>query len=76
MDQRYKDGIEVRVGEFISYNGQKGTIVFVADRNEYSQAYPQSEWRDKSGFMIEFTNGALLFLDSVDGFVERLSISN
>ena len=69
MDQRYQNGSEVRVGDMISYAGQKGTIMFVADRREYSDSYPESDWPPSiypTGIMIEFTNGARLFLDSPD----------
>jgi hypothetical protein len=73
MDQRYPNGSEVRVGDVVSYNSQRGTVVFVADRQEYSETYPESDWplsRHPTGFMIEFTNGARLFLDSSDEHLE------
>jgi hypothetical protein len=76
MDQRYQDGSEIHVGGVVSYNNQRGTIVFVADRNEYSESHPESNWPQSSnptGFMIQFTNGALLFLDSSDEHLELIT---
>jgi hypothetical protein len=69
MDQRYENGLEIHVGDAVSYSGQLGTVVFVADRREYSGAYPEPEWPQSmypTGFMIEFTNGARLLLDAAD----------
>jgi hypothetical protein len=76
MEQRYQNGLEIRVGDVVSYNRQRGIIVFVADRKEYSESYPESEWpssRHPAGFMIEFTNGARLLLDSSDEYLELVS---
>jgi hypothetical protein len=76
MEQRYQSGSEIRVADVVSYNGQRGTVVFVADRKEYSEMYPESDWplsRYPTGFMIEFTNGARLFLDSSDEHLELIS---
>jgi hypothetical protein len=76
MEQRYQNDSEVHVGDVVSYNGQKGTIMFVADRREYSDSFPESDWppsRYPTGFMIEFTNGACLFLDSQDEDLELVS---
>jgi hypothetical protein len=73
MEQRYQNGLEIRVADAVSYNRQKGVIVFVADRKEYSDTYPQSDWplsHFPTGFMIEFANGARLFLDSSDEYLE------
>jgi hypothetical protein len=75
MDQRYQDGSEVHVADTVSYAGQRGIVVFVADRQEYSDAYPVSDWPPSmypTGFMIEFTNGALLMLDSSDEDLELI----
>ena len=69
MDQRYEDGSEIHVGDAVAYNGQRGAIVIVVDREEYAPSFPKSEWPLKdepTGFMIEFTNGARVFLDSSD----------
>jgi hypothetical protein len=76
MDQRYQNGSEVHLGDVVSYSGQRGAIVFVADRREYSESYPESDWLPSeypTGFMIEFTNGALLRLDSSDEHLELVS---
>jgi hypothetical protein len=73
MDQRYNDGSEIHIGDEVAYNGQKGKIVIVVDRNEYAPTFPKSEWPltdGPTGFMIEFTNGARLFLDSSDEHLE------
>jgi len=76
MEQRYQNGSEIRVADVVSYNRQRGTIVFVADRQEYSETYPESDWplsEHPTGFMIEFTNGARLFLESSDEHLELVS---
>ena len=76
MEQRYQNGSEIRVGDVVLYAGQKGAIMFVADRQEYSNSYPVSDWplsRYSTGFMIEFTNGARLLLDSSDEDLELVS---
>jgi hypothetical protein len=76
MDQRYEDGSEIHVADVVSYSGQRGRVVFVADRHEYSDTYPESEWPQSSypaGFMIEFNNGARLLLDSADEDLELVS---
>jgi len=69
VGQRYENGLEIHVGDAVSYSGQLGTVVLVADRGDYSDAYPESEWPQAmypTGFMIEFSNGARLFLDAAD----------
>ena len=67
ITQRYSDSTEVHVGHRVIYNHQVGTIVFVADHNEYSTDFPKSDWCDtQAGFMIRFDNGALLLLDHPD----------
>lgn len=64
MDQRYSTGREIHVGDRVSYNNQRGRIVFVADRGEFAKGY---EWKDySSGVMIEFDNGARLLLEAAD----------
>lgn len=76
MDHRYTDGSEIHLGDVVSYSNQKGSIVFVADRREYSARYPESDWpasQYPTGFMIEFTNGALLLLDFSDEDLEFIS---
>lgn len=76
MRQRYQNGSEILLADAVAYNGQSGEVVFVADRREYSQAYPESDWPQSSyptGFMIEFNNGARLFLDSSDEHLEFVS---
>jgi len=76
MDQRYQNGHEIHLENVVSYSGQRGIIVFVADRKEYSESYPESDWplsRYPTGFMIEFTNGARLFLESSDEHLEMVS---
>ena len=64
MDQRYSTGQEIHVADRVSYNKQRGRIVFVADRSEYAKGY---DWKERSsGFMVEFDNGARLFLEAAD----------
>ena len=76
MEQRYQNDSEIHVGDIVSYAGQRGAIVFVADKQEYSDKYSESDWpqsRYPTGFMIEFANGARLFLDSSDEDLELIS---
>ena len=76
MEQRYQNGSEIHVGDVVSYREQKGVIKFVADRREYSDLYPESDWPPttySTGFMIEFTNGALLLLNRSDEHLELVS---
>jgi len=76
MDQRYQNGLEIHAGDVVVYGSQPGRIVFVADRQEYSPEYTESEWpasRYPTGLMIEFTNGARLFLDSSDEDLKLVS---
>ncbi len=78
MDQCYEDGSEIHVTDVVSYSGQRGTVVFVADRREYSDTYPESEWPQSAyptGFMIEFSNGARLLLDAADEDLQLVSRS-
>jgi hypothetical protein len=76
MDQRYEDGTEIHVGDEVAYNGQRGKIVIVVDRDEYAPTFPKSEWSlsdEPTGFMIEFTNGARAFMDSSDEHLEVIA---
>ena len=69
MDQCYKDGSEIHVGDEVSYHGWRGQVVIVVDRGEYAPTFPKGEWPlpdEPTGFMIEFTDGGRLFLDSSD----------
>jgi hypothetical protein len=69
MDQRYEDGTEIHVGDEVAFAGHRGKIVIVVDRGEYAPTFPKSEWPladEPTGFMIEFTDGGRLFLDSSD----------
>ena len=67
MDQRYSTGQEIHVGDRVSYNNQRGRIVFVADRGEFEKGY---EWKDySSGLMVEFDNGARLLLEAPDALL-------
>jgi hypothetical protein len=64
MNQRYCDGRDIRLGDRVAYNAQRGRIVFVADRGEYAKEYEPKNY--PSGFMIEFDNGARLLLETAD----------
>ena len=64
IDQRYRTGREIHVGDRVTYNRQLGHIVFVADRREFAEGYEWTEY--SSGIMIEFDHGARLFLEAAD----------
>lgn len=40
MEQRYRNGVEIHLADVVSYNGQNGRVVFVADRLQYSERFP------------------------------------
>lgn len=65
---KYQNGIEARLGDRVKLlNGDTGTIVFSADTNEYSEEYPEKQWRYvKEGVMIETDNGALVRCSNTD----------
>ena len=72
MEQRYCDGHEIHSGDRVRYNNQAGRVVFVADRNEFEPGY---KWEDyPSGVMIEFDNGARLFLVRADDLLIRQTV--
>jgi hypothetical protein len=73
MDQRYKSGEEIHVGDRIRYAGDPGTIVFVIDRNEYSATFPEKDWSHHgSGFMIQNPSYGLVMLNKADEDLEFL----
>jgi hypothetical protein len=62
------------VGDRVTYNGQFGAIVFVADTGEFSPGFLKEHWSDvQHGFMIRFDNGALLQLDEADDHLLRVA---
>ena len=74
----YHNDSEIHAGDVVSYAGQKGAIMFVTDRHKYSDTYPERDWppsRFPTSFMIEFTNGARLFLESSDEDLELVDHS-
>ena len=72
IDQRYTDGAEIHAGDRVAYNGQRGRVAFVADRDEFEAGW--SAWNDHhSGVMIVFENGARLLLPGGDELLVRES---
>lgn len=64
MKLHYNDGREMMLGDEINYNSQKGRIVAVGPRDEFDAKFPKNEWESVGdGYLIEFTNGALLRSD-------------
>jgi hypothetical protein len=59
---KYPDGTEARIGDHVEFsNGEKGTIVFSIDTNEYSNEFPKTQWSYlKKGVMIRTDKGALI----------------
>ena len=73
-EQRYHSGDEIHVGDHVRYAADRGTIVFVIDRGEYSPEYPQSDWSHYgTGFMIETPVYARVMLDEADEDWELLA---
>jgi hypothetical protein len=64
MEQRYSDGHEIHAGDRVTYDGQRGRVAFVADRDEFEPGYDWHEYA--SGVMLEFDNGARLLLGAAD----------
>ena len=63
----YFSGQEIHIEDRVIYAGQSGHIAFVIDNSEYSEEFPEEHWSDyKTGFMIKFENGGLLFLNEAD----------
>ena len=65
VDQRYKTGEQIHVGDRVEYNRQSGRVVFVGNRGEFADGWEKGDYR--TGFMIEFDNGARLLLVEPDG---------
>jgi hypothetical protein len=60
---RYLDGTNVKLGDKVTYNNQKGTIVFLKGTSFDAKRFKPDEWTSVgSGLLIEFENGALLKL--------------
>ena len=59
---KYPDGTEAQIGDRVQFsNGEKGTIVFSIDTNEYSNEFPKKQWSYlKKGVMIKTDKGALI----------------
>ena len=59
---KYPDGTEARIGDRVQFsNGEKGTIVFSIDTNEYSNEFPKTQWSYlKKGVMIKTDKDALI----------------
>jgi hypothetical protein len=74
VDQRYFSGDEIHVRDQVAYNNQHGRVVVVVDRDEYSPDFPKCAYgSERSGFMIKFENGALLFLGEPDRYLSLLA---
>ena len=74
MNPPYGNGSEIHAGDLVSCAHQKRTVVLVADRDEYSTDFPESDGPKSQyprGFMIRFENGARLFLESSDEHLEK-----
>lgn len=73
---KYLDGKTIRRGDRIKLaNGEPGTIVFSIDTNEYSDAFPNTEWEYlKAGVMVKTDAGAFVHLkDPNTNDIEPLS---
>ncbi|MGJ7901578.1 hypothetical protein [Lysobacter sp. 1R34A] len=59
---RYSDGLEVRLGDrVLSYELNRGRIVALIDRGEYSAKFPQAEWDYlERGVLVETDFGGLV----------------
>lgn len=51
---RYRCGAEARIGDRVIWCGRPGVVVFSIDSDEYSEAFPKSNWAYLgSGVMID-----------------------
>jgi hypothetical protein len=62
---KYPDGTEARLGDRVQLsNGERGTVVFSIDADEYSADFPKKQWSYLgSGIMIKTDAGALVHYD-------------
>ena len=76
-EQRYSSGEEIHIEDRVIYGGSPGTIVFVIDRGEFSQEFPEEHWSDyNAGFMIRNEAMGLVMLQEADEDLELVSRSN
>jgi ketosteroid isomerase-like protein len=70
----YESGEEVHVYDRVVNVGVEGTIVFVIDRGEYSDRFPEEAWAYLGrGFMIEEDDGNLIYYPEPNGCIQLLT---
>jgi len=70
----YPDGVCVKLGDKVKLlDGSHGTVVCSIDTNEYTPAYPKTEWGYlETGIIIKSDNGSLFHYAEVDEDFERI----
>ena len=65
---RYPDGTEIRLGDRVQLsNGEKGTVVFSIDTDEYSDEFPKAQWSYlNKGIMVKTDKGALIHYEAIN----------
>jgi len=63
---RYSDGAEARLGDHVQLsNGEKGTVVFSIDTDEYTDEFPKAQWNYlNKGVMVKTDKGALVHYEA------------
>jgi hypothetical protein len=66
---RYHGGTEVKLGDIVSLDGKKGTVVCVFDEDLYASGYPKIDWHHLgTGVLIDFIGfGPVHYKDGPEG---------
>lgn len=69
--QRYYSGSDIHAGDIVRYAGVPAVIVFVNDLGEFLPGFTAADWSYLgSGFMVQYEDGALVYLDEADEDLE------
>ena len=71
---RYASGEDVLVGDRVRCAGAMGTVMFVVERDQWSEEFPGDQWRYlERGFMVKEDDGTLIHYDQPDSCTELVS---
>ena len=76
---KYSDGREIKRGDCVTLgqDGESGIVVCSIDSNEYSEEYPEAEWRYlKKGVMVNFTLLGLVHYAEPDSDLQLIAREN
>jgi hypothetical protein len=63
---KYSDGTDMLVGDKVTVDGARGTVVAVIDTGQYSDAYPKGWSYLKIGALIEADEFGLVHYETAD----------